>query len=481
MQATTHSQIRKPQTRTKSRSPWIPVLAVVILLAIAGGGYYYWTQQKAKAAAQTTQAAFSTSQVRRGDLSVSASGSGTLAAGVESALSFSTTGTVAKVNVQVGDQVKKGQALAVLANLDTLQANVDAAQQNLASAQQDLDTLKQQAAQNLANAQLAVSNDIKAVDTAKAGLIQPGMARCDLTTTDAYYSVYMQAQKDLQSLGDGGGNQDYYLKQIVPAKNKVAQAYSNYQWCAGFTDYETSGSQAKLALAQAQLKTAQDSLATLQKNNGIDPTALAQAQNKVDNAQSALDQAKATFSGTTLTAPFDGTVLSVAGQAGDQVTTSAFITIADLVHPQIAFSVDETDLDKVSKGEQVQVEFDALPNQTFTGTVTRIDPSLQTVNNYQVVTGLIQLDLSQVKNPPTLMKGLNATVTLIKAQSTNTLLIPLQALHDLGDGTYGVFVLDATGQPKFKVVQIGLQDSANVEIKQGLSAGDVVTTGSKGQ
>lgn len=463
--------------RPKTRRIWIPVL-VILLLAATGGGYYYWSQQQAKAsAAASSGPKFNTTQVRRGSISLSASGTGTLVASTTNQLSFSTSGTVAKVAVQVGDQVKKGQTLAELSNLDQLQANINSAQQDLVTAQQSLDTLKQNGPANLANAQLTLATDQKAVIDAKSAVVQPGVARCDQATTDAYYNTYTIEQKKLTDLGDGGGHPDYYLTTIVPQKNIVARAYAAYVYCAGYTNYEIDASHAKLSLAEAQLKTDQNTLDTLQKNNGINPTDLAAAQNKVDNAQSALDQAKQVLDGATLKAPYDGTILSVSGQAGDTAGTAAFITIADLAHPQIQFFIDETDLDKVAIGEQAQVVFDALPNQTFTGKVIRINPALITQNGSQAVQGMLQLDLSKEVNPTVLPQGLNASVLLIKAQADNALIVPVQALRDLGDGSYGVFILQ-NGQPRLKVVQVGLQDAASAEIKSGLSAGDIVTTGS---
>ncbi len=216
----------------------------------------------------------------------------------------------------------------------------------------------------------------------------------------------------------------------------------------------------------------------LTQNNGINPLDLATAQNKVDNAQMTLDQAKEKLTGGTLTAPFDGTILSVAGKVGDEAGTSAFITIADLAHPQVEFSVDETDMDKVAMGETATVSFDAIPDRTFTGKVIRIYPALVTSGGYQVLQGLIQLDLSKETSTPTLVKGLNATVELVQASAQNVVTIPVQALIDLGGGQYGVMVVGADGQPRMKVVEVGLQDAASAEIKSGLSVGDVVTTGS---
>lgn len=469
MKSTTKSK------RANARKIWIPIL-VVLLLAAGGLGYFYFTQKTA-ATAQAASTGYKTTTVRKGSLTISVSGSGTLVASQSNDLSFSTTGTVASVKVQVGDQVKKGDVLAQLDHLDQLQAAVNSAQQDLTTAQQALDTLKASAAANLANAQITLATAKKAVDTAQSAVVQKNWTPCDQTTIDAYYYKYTHAQAVLDSLGDGGGNADYYLKIILPQKNIVAQAKAAYESCTSYTDYAVSSTQATLALDKAQLATAQTALDTLTKNNGIDPITLATDENNVATAQLALDKAKATLDGATLKAPYDGTILTVSGQAGDTVGTSAFITVADLSHPQIQFSIDETDMDKVAVGETASIVFDALPNDTYTGKVVRINPALESSGGVNVVTGLIQVDLSGQTNKTTLPKGLTATIQLVQASANNVMLVSTQAIHDLGDGTYGVFVVGTDGQPKMKVVEVGLQDAANAEIKSGLSVGDVVTTG----
>lgn len=461
--------------QTKSRKIWIPIL-IILLLAAGGGVYYYLSQASSASAATVTDTAPKTTTVRSGSITLSATGTGTLIASQETDLSFSTSSVVAQVNTQVGDQVKQGAVLAELDNINDLQASVNSAEQDLLSAQQVLDTLRQNAPVDLANAQLAVITDKKAVADAKSAIVLKGEARCDQDTIDAYYSTWMHEKEYLDSLGSGAGNPDYYTGVIVPEKILVAEDYATYVYCAGYTDYEINSSQSNLDIANANLALAQATLDTLQKNNGLDPTALASAENTVANAQVALDQAKQTLAGATLVAPFDGTILTVAGQAGD-TSVSPFITIADLAHPQVQFDVDETDMDKVALGEEAQVSFDAIANRTFTGKVIQINPTLQTLSGYQVVQGLIQLDLSQETKPPSFQKGMAASVEVIKAKADNVLLVPLQAVRDLGDGSYGVFVVGSDGQPTLKIVKVGLEDETNAEITQGLSVGETVTTG----
>jgi HlyD family secretion protein len=313
-------------------------------------------------------------------------------------------------------------------------------------------------------------------------VVQKDWQRCDQATQDAYYNRYVKAVDQLKALGDGGGRADYYLNTILPQKKIVDQALGAYQSCAGYTDYQVASSQTNLSIAQAAWKLAQDNLDTLTKNNGLDPTGLATAEDKVATAQQALDTANDNLAGATISAPFDGTVLSVAGKAGDTIqidsqnTAQTFITIADLAHPLLQYTIDETDMSMVAKGEAATVTFNAFPNRTFKGTVTRVDPALTTSNSVSMVSGLIQLDLSQETDVPAFPKNLSGSVLIIQASAENVLLIPVEALHQASDGSYFVYVPGADGQPSQKAVTVGLSDVASAEIKSGLSASDTVIT-----
>lgn len=467
--------------RSKSKKLWIPILAVILVVAL-GGGYFFWQKQSVQAEQTTTEQTYTT-QVKQGNINLYVTGSGTLEPGQEENLAFSASGTVAEVNVEVGDKVKAGDVLAVLSNLSELQDDINTAQLSLNSAQEELETLKQSATSTLAEAQLAVVEAEKAVTDAKSAVVQKGWMRCDQKTIDAYYYKYIHAKEYLDSLGDSATDSDYYNSTILPQKNIVAQAKANYEYCAGYTDYEVSSSEASLLVAEADLTKAQATLEKLTENDGIDPIELATAENKVSSAELKLQTAKEALAGATMTAPFDGTILSVAGSAGDSAGTETFITIADFSSPVVSFSVDEADMDKIAEGQAAEVVFDALSDALFKGTVTRIDPSLTTSGGYNVVTGVIQLDLSQSNLSEDvaekLIKGLNGTVLLIQGEADNVLVVPLQALRDLGDGTYSVFVVGTDGKLKMRIVEVGLQDETYAEIKSGLEAGEVISTGTE--
>jgi multidrug efflux pump subunit AcrA (membrane-fusion protein) len=466
----------------KARTFWL-VLILVGLVAGGGFGLTYLNQKTAVLAQVTGESKRSTKQVRTGSITTAASGSVTLVASQESSLAFTASGTIAELNVAVGDRVTKGQVLARLDTLDELEAEIKSAGQDLLSAQQELASFKAKAPANLANAQLQVIQAQEALVDAQSSAVNKNTVRCDEDKKDAMLARYNRAVDQLNALGDGGGNADYYLAILLPQKKVVDQALAAYQACSRYTDYQVATSQINLTSAESALQQAEKDLDTLTANNGLDPTGLAAAENKVATAQLALEEANDALEGATLIAPFDGTILSVFGKIGDTIEMTSrvksiqFLTIADLAHPLLKLSIDETDLSLVNVGQTAIVTFDAFPERTFKGSVMRVDPEVSSTLGASAVTGLIQLDLSQETDVPTFPKNLSGSVQIIQASVENALLIPVEALQKQDDGTYVVSVVGADGRVTLKPVEAGLSDVASVEIKSGLTADDIVVTG----
>lgn len=194
---------------------------------------------------------------------------------------------------------------------------------------------------------------------------------------------------------------------------------------------------------------------------------LRQAELDLQNAKTVLD-------GTKITAPIDGTILSVDTSVGDTANTSAVITMADLSQLELDFYLDPTDWSLAAVGDQAQVTFDALPDKTYTGKVTQLDNELYQSNNTSTVQGIVQLD--SISDGTNLPIGASASVDIIHARADNVLLVPVEALHETAPGKYSVYVVQ-NGTLTQRQVEIGLQDQAFAEVKSGLQAGEVVSTG----
>lgn len=477
------SKLKMPAflSRLSRRATWI-ILGVVIVLGAGGFSYYKFVYLPAQT---PSQPALQTATVRRGDLIISASGTGTLAPADQVSFGFGTSGQVTKLSVKLGDQVKAGQ---VLAELDSTSQQVAYTQ-----AKRTLADLTSPYA--IATAEQTIATDMANVDTERgrlAYLIGPQVlyweeqitkAQQDLAdaqatakatpSTEADQKV-KQIQDQLSTYQDKlKGSQDYYQNVYLSQNFTKRDRSTGTKYIAAPTDAEIATARANLALAQATLVQDQNYLAALQ-GESVPSGATGSNLTTLEDAQLGLQTAEANLAAATLTAPISGTVMTLDFAVGDQVSAGAGITIADLSKPYLDIYLDATDWDKVAAGYDANVTFDALPDQTFTGKVTEVDPGLYTSGNTTAVHGRVLID------PPSpeinLPIGSTASVDVIAAQAKNAVLVPVSALHEYATGKYAVFV-DQNGKLTVRNVEIGLMDLVNAEVKSGLQAGEVVSTG----
>ncbi len=512
------------------------VLAPVLLVILAGAGFLYYT--KVKAAPKTTMAStVQTATVRKGNLVLSVTGTGSVLAASEVKLAFEYSGKITELSVKPGDQVKAGDILASLVSSEsnaTLQAALTSAEVAVLEAQKNLDDLKAsadaleiaQAEVDLQAAQTKLENLLHPTDLAIAQAKEAVLTAEDAVTTaqNAYDSLFNNKgsqvaietakanyilakqkvdlwQKNYDEI-NADPETDYRkasaLSNLTAAKNELAHIEQLLNWYnSAPTDSELAQKTTDLELAKAQLVIAQEALAALQNPTTADidlaKAQVATLQKKLDdlkagpteleiktaeanlaNAQAQLVAKQEATKVQTIVSPMDGIVLAVDAQVGDSVSTSPIITIANLKQPELQVLVDESDMGNIAIGYSIQVTFDAYPNQTFTGKITSISPSL---NSFQPVSALITTaQLDPFTSPDYLPVGLSASVEIVSASAENALLVPVEALRKLDTNKYGVFVME-DGSPVLHLVEVGIQDQTYAEIKSGLNEGDVVTTG----
>ncbi len=290
-----------------------------------------------------------------------AKGSGTVTVDTYANLYFGTAGQIAKINVKLGDRVKKGTSLA---KLDT--TSLEAA---LAQAKVNLDQAKlaqTQAASSLASAQFnldktqAVSQIKDAITNAqwtiKAAQVNLDQARNsnDATAANNLTTYIANAQRDL-------GNQQKKLSLLL--------GQAEY---AGVVTYDILGqTYDRLTIEDARMKQLAVESAQLTLDKSQD--SINQAQKNVDVAQLQLNQA-------TIVAPFDGLVATLNGNEGDVLAAPSqsqkpVVYLIDPATMELNIGVNELDMPKVKIGQKAVVSIDAFPGVKLDGQVTVISPS----------------------------------------------------------------------------------------------------------
>jgi HlyD family secretion protein len=447
----------------------VVVFVLVALTAVGAGGWYYYGHY-GQAQTANGEETIQTATVRRGSLVVAASGTGALVPNAELELSFSSGGLVTEVLVEVGDEVQAGDVLARVDNTD--------AQSQVAEAESDLRLAELQLAEltgtpdaaELAAAQYQLTSAQEALEDLLNGPSAEEIiiAQADLATAEMALQQAQSAYDGISWRPDAAMTSQ--ALELASATADYDRAKANYDLAmAAASAEEIASARANVAQAQASLNSLLD---------GTTAADLETAQLNVEQARRNLESAQLALEDMVLTASFAGTVTSVEASAGEMVGTSSMVTLADLSETMVEFYLDETDLELIAVGYEVEVLFDALPDAVFGGRVVSVDPALVEVSGAPAIQALAKLEPEEEQSSllGTLPMGLNATVEVIAGSAENVLLVPAEALREIAPGEYAVFVV-VDGQPQMRQVEVGLMDYSYAEIISGLEQGDQVSTG----
>ncbi|HEY7211937.1 MAG TPA: efflux RND transporter periplasmic adaptor subunit [Bryobacteraceae bacterium] len=374
---------------------------------------------------------------------------------------------ITAIYVKEGDHVRKGQVLA-----------------RLAAVQPRADLNAQQAALNAALADSAASEaSLKAQDDN----IAVAQAQVDHDRADVE-----QKKADLKRA------QDLHNEKLISSQDFEAKKVTFDLAVTTLEASQRKVQQAKAARAQAAAQ-------------------LGSAQKKIAQNQAMVARSSDILSQYDAIAPLDGVVTNLPVRVGETVvpgiqnsTASTIMTIADMSIITAEVHVDETDIVSVKMDQPAEVTIDAIPNKTFKGRVIEIgdtalvrstgvaasqsQTSSQEAKDFKVV---IALDIPEDAVRP----GLSCTAKITTATRSHALAIPIQALtvrergqleqHKPGqpvktdpaslkaakEELQGVFVIK-NGKAEFRKVATGITGATEVEVLNGLNAGDEIITGS---
>lgn len=228
---------------------------------------------------------------------------------------------------------------------------------------------------------------------------------------------------------------------------------------------------------------------------------------RLQQAEAVLRQSNERLAKTSVRAPISGTITSMDIKVGEtavasqvSIAGSSLMTIANTDTMITEVNVDETDIAKISVGQEVAIHTAAWPDVPLKGIVQEI-PLSPKQNNQAAQSGnslsrtyVIKVRLADTRNLP-LRPGLTCRAEIYTSGSGKALAVPLQAvLSNNEENTevapkkddkkkkkavkteYHVFV-NKDGKAEKRVVTIGASDDSQQEILSGVKVGDPVITG----
>ena len=433
------------KTRITRKSAFIMI--GILLLVIIATVFLRQALVKDDAVETTLQ----TARVRTGDIVITASGAGTVVPASQVEMGFRSGGTLIELNVAIGDPVKSGDVLACLDGSLQNRADYDALFSPSSIAQAEAKVVLAQNAFNTAESRLIA-------------LLSPSVYYYETQLADVR-SALEAIQADPLA-GDSAR---------VEAQNAVERAQADLD--AALINSDSAVSDETIVLARADLEEARLALEDAEVALEIlktGPEALASPLIMIGSQTTRLEQARRAVKDSCLAAPFDGTVTSLSAVIGQTVGTGPIIRIASTQDMLVRFYLDETDLDKAALGNRVKLTFDAYPDLLLEGAIVIVEPSLDFVDGTPVV--VVWVSLPNTAAVP-ILAGMTVEAEVIAHEAFGALLLPIQALRELEPGSYAVFVVQEDGTLLLTPVVTGLRDYANVQILDGLQAGDLVSTG----
>ncbi|HEY0307347.1 MAG TPA: efflux RND transporter periplasmic adaptor subunit [Acidobacteriaceae bacterium] len=280
------------------------------------------------------------------------------------------------------------------------------------------------------------------------------------------------AQLGLQSVKTGGTRDEQInlSSDLLTAQNQAAQASRDLNATLKLQQ-NGAASAAEVNAARQRLLAAQNTQIALEqrKNERFTKLDHAHAQAALGEAQASLAAANASLKEVEIRAPFDGTIYSVSVHDYDYVAAGELLlSLADLSRLRVRAYFDEPEIGKLAEGQSVRLTWDAKPNLSWHGRITRVPDTVITYGTRTV--GEVMISVEDADNQLLPNTNVNATVTTLARQ--HVLTVPREALHTERSATF-VYVLNSHTLEK-RAIQIGGVNLTQVEIVNGLKAGDDV-------
>lgn len=372
-----------------------------------------------------TKLSYQTTIVEKGTLITSISATGSITSGNATNISTKASGTVTKVYVKNGDEVKKGQKiLDITLDSDGVERKSNAYQAYLKAQEDVVAKLKEK--QDLS---VQVWKDRQAITDAQElqknmndGQVNPSTK--EVYTDDERHQVdeaVIQKRLAFDVTAASFSNSD---SQIQAAKIVSQAAYNDYLDVSGSIIAPVSGILNNLTLTV----------------------------------------------GSTLSASSSQSTTTGSSYANSQ--TIGFIRSSNNQY-QAKVSLTEVDVTKVSAGQKVVLTLDAYADKTFTGKVLAVDVSGSSSSGVTSYPATILMDATDTAIYP----NMSVSATIIIDSQTDVLIVPTSAITKNSDETSTVQIMK-DGKPETVIVEVGSKNDTQTAILSGLSEGQEVISAS---
>ena len=235
-----------------------------------------------------------------------------------------------------------------------------------------------------------------------------------------------------------------------------------------------------------------------QKNNFYTLKAnVAELNAQVVQLEITLKNAQKDLGYTTITAPMDGVVINVAVDEGQTVNanqnTPTIVRIANLDQMEVRMEIAEADVGKIKIGTELDFSLLSDPQKTYQASIASIDPADTQISDSSTSSGSSSSSSSSsssnnaiyyyakfyVANKDDFLRiGMSIQNEIVVASAKDVIAVPTYAIKNDAKGYYVEILQDQKAVKKY--VKLGIKDSVNTQILEGLSEGELLVVSSSG-
>jgi HlyD family secretion protein len=327
-----------------------------------------------------------------------------------------------------------------------------------------------------------VSTTVQRVLVHEGDQVQSGQLLLELDATEARSQVaravaQVRAAEAEQHVVQSGGTREEVLttaSQLVKAQSQVETEQRNLDALRRLEQQgaasagEVQAAAVRLAGAEADLKLLQQKQARRYSSQEVE-----RIDAQAGEARAALVSAQDVLRRSQVRAPHQGTVYSLPVRVGQFVNPGdLLVQVADLGGVQVRGFVDEPDIGRLRPGERVQITWDALPGQTWEGSLAWLPSTVVTLGSRNVgeITCLVN------NRDHKLLPNINVNVNVITARAELAVVVPREAVHQEDGQRFVYQVVD--GRLRRRNVQTGITTLTYIQITEGLARDAQVALGS---
>jgi HlyD family secretion protein len=322
---------------------------------------------------------------------------------------------------------------------------------------------------------------VKNVLVTEGDRVKPGQLLVQLDDADARaqaaraLSQLRAAEASLQAVKTGGTQEELLTTRadLSKAQAERGEAQRNLQAIQKLRQ-NGAASPAEVEAAQNRLQKAEADVQLLQskQTRRFSSPEVAKVEASAAEARAAYAAAEDLLQHSNVTAPFAGTVYQLPVKRGGYVSAGELLVqVANMEKVRVRAFVDEPEIGRLTKGQEVDVRWDAIPGRMWQGTLTRVPTSVTMVGTRTV--GEITSEIANTDHK--LLPNVNVNVGIVTARHDSTLTISREAVHDI-DGKRYVYTINKD-KIQAQEIQTGLSNLTRVEVVQGLSDGALVALG----